>query len=131
MVSNTDEVLERHLEQDAELRIEWERDHKLRRDPRVTPVGYFLRKCSLDESPQVWNVLPWRHEPSGTPPDRFRGDPQVQSRIRRFSPRSSGAYRPLAGFSRNDTTYQERVELDCYYVQNWSPWLDLNIISRP
>jgi Undecaprenyl-phosphate galactose phosphotransferase WbaP len=130
MVANADEVLERHLEQDAQLRMEWGRDHKLRRDPRVTTVGSFMRKCSVDELPQIWNVL--------------RGDmsligprPIVSAEISRYGAEFDVFLRVLPGLTglwqvsgRNDTTYQERVELDSYYANNWSPWLDLYILSR-
>jgi Undecaprenyl-phosphate galactose phosphotransferase WbaP len=130
MVANADKVLEMHLEQDERLRTEWERDHKLRRDPRVTPVGSFLRKCSLDELPQIWNVL--RGDMSLVGPR-----PIVSAEISRYGTEFDVFLRVLPGLTglwqvsgRNDTTYQERVELDSYYANNWSPWLDLYILSR-
>jgi Undecaprenyl-phosphate galactose phosphotransferase WbaP len=130
MVANADRVLENHLKQDAQLRMEWERDHKLRRDPRVTPVGSFLRKCSLDELPQIWNVL--RGDMSLVGPR-----PIVSAEISRYGADFDVFLRVLPGLTglwqvsgRNDTTYQERVELDSYYANNWSPWLDLYVLSR-
>jgi Undecaprenyl-phosphate galactose phosphotransferase WbaP len=130
MVANADEVLDRHLEQNANLRTEWERDHKLRHDPRVTPIGAILRKCSLDELPQIWNVLQGEMSLIGP-------RPIVSTEVPRYGAEYDVFSRALPGLTglwqvsgRNDTTYQERVALDCYYVRNWSPWLDLYILSR-
>lgn len=130
MVSNADIVLKDYLEKHPELREEWEKDHKLRNDPRVTLVGRILRKTSLDELPQIWNVI--------------RGDmsligprPIVQAEIPKYRdlfdlyvqvrPGISGLWQ-VSG--RNDTTYDERVMLDAAYVRNWSVWLDVWILIR-
>jgi lipopolysaccharide/colanic/teichoic acid biosynthesis glycosyltransferase len=112
------------------LRLEWARDHKLRSDPRVTPVGGLLRKCSLDELPQIWNVLVGEMSLIGPRPivsaeiSRYGDQYDVLARV---APGLTGLWQ-VSG--RNNTTYQERVELDSYYVQNWSPWLDIYVLSR-
>ncbi len=130
MVRDAQEVLDRYLREHPELREEWERDQKLRHDPRVTRVGRLLRRASLDELPQLWNVL--RGEMSLVGPR-----PIVDEEVARYGPRFTLYAQVLPGITglwqvsgRNDTTYEERVELDSYYVRNWSVWLDLYILAR-
>jgi len=130
MVPGADKVLSSHLEAHPELREEWRRDQKLKSDPRVTCVGRFLRKTSLDELPQLWNVL--RGEMSLVGPR-----PIVDDEIVRYGTRYSLYKKVRPGISglwqvsgRNNTSYDERVGLDEYYVRNWSPWLDLYILGR-
>lgn len=130
MVPDADKVLAKYLAEHPELRAEWEKDQKIRNDPRVTRIGRFLRKTSLDELPQLWNVL--RGEMSLVGPR-----PIVESEIQKYgvnfplytrvSPGLTGLWQ-VSG--RNDTTYEERVALDSYYVRNWSVWLDIYILAR-
>jgi Undecaprenyl-phosphate galactose phosphotransferase WbaP len=130
MFQNADTMLEHYLEEHPELRDEWERDHKLKYDPRVTKIGKFLRKTSLDELPQLWNVI--RGEMSLVGPR-----PIVEAEIVKYGP-YYGLYtmvKPgITGLwqvsGRNKTTYEERVQFDAYYVRNWSPWLDLFLLLR-
>ncbi|MGP8246987.1 MAG: undecaprenyl-phosphate galactose phosphotransferase WbaP [Bryobacteraceae bacterium] len=130
MRPDADQALSRYLKENPQLREEWERDHKLKNDPRITRVGRFLRKTSLDELPQLFNVL--RGEMSLVGPR-----PIVSGEIHKYG-RSFTLYRQvipgLTGLwqvsGRNLTSYQERVELDNYYVRNWSPWLDLYLLAR-
>ncbi|MCM2370997.1 undecaprenyl-phosphate galactose phosphotransferase WbaP [Aporhodopirellula aestuarii] len=128
MVPDADAILEKYLQEHEELRLEWERDHKLRKDPRVTLVGQFLRKTSLDELPQVWNVLLGEMSLVGP-------RPIVQAEVDRYGDCYGLYLRVLPGITglwqvsgRNNTTYEERVQLDSYYVRNWSPWLDFCIL---
>ena len=130
MVQNADAVLESHLQRDPELRAQWQRDHKLKNDPRVTTVGKFLRKTSLDELPQIWNVL--RGEMSLVGPR-----PIVQAEIPKYGKRFELYCKVRPGITgmwqisgRNDTTYEERIKFDEYYVRNWSVWLDVYILAR-
>jgi Undecaprenyl-phosphate galactose phosphotransferase WbaP len=130
MVINADEVLQKYLNQHAELRKEWAESHKLKDDPRVTRIGKFLRKTSLDELPQLYNIL--RGDMSLVGPR-----PIVSSEIK-FYGNVFGSYkqvRPgLTGLwqisGRNNTNYETRVQLDQHYVKNWSIWLDIYILVR-
>lgn len=130
MVVDADTVLTDHLLRDPKAREEWESKQKLRDDPRVTRVGRFLRKSSLDELPQLWNVLVGEMSLVGP-------RPIVNAEKHRYRERISLYERVLPGLSglwqvsgRNDTTYEERVQLDSYYVRNWSFWLDVCILAR-
>lgn len=130
MVDNADQVLESYFQQNPELRDAWEQDHKLKNDPRVTRVGRFLRRTSLDELPQLWNIL--RGEMSLVGPR-----PIVDEEIWRYGdklPLYSKVTPGLTGMwqvsGRNDISYEERVNLDAYYVRNWSVWLDIYILLK-
>jgi Undecaprenyl-phosphate galactose phosphotransferase WbaP len=128
MVMNADQVLQQYLDRDEHLRAEWEQNFKLKHDPRITRVGNFLRRTSLDELPQLWNVA--RREMSIIGPR-----PIVTDEIplygddffiyRQVLPGMTGMWQ-ISG--RNEMPYEERVGMDVYYVQNWSIWLDIHIL---
>jgi Undecaprenyl-phosphate galactose phosphotransferase WbaP len=128
MVKNADEVLKEHLAAYPELRREWEETHKLKDDPRVTRVGRFIRRYSLDELPQLWNVL--KGDMSLVGPR-----PIVDAEVARYDD-AFGLYclvRPgMTGYwqvsGRSNTSYERRVELDSFYIRNWSIWLDITIL---
>ncbi|MFK8080957.1 MAG: undecaprenyl-phosphate galactose phosphotransferase WbaP [Granulosicoccus sp.] len=130
MVHKADTVLEEYLEKHPELRQAWQEDHKLKDDPRVTFLGKYIRKGSIDELPQLWNVL--KGEMSLVGPR-----PIVTAETVRYGelfdyylsvrPGITGLWQ-ISG--RNDTTYKERVDLDVWYSRNWSLWLDIIIILR-
>ena len=130
MVTNADAVLEEHLDRDPALRAEWELNHKLRVDPRVTTVGRLLRKSSLDELPQLWNVLCGEMSLVGPRPivqsevERYG---QIFRQYRRVTPGITGLWQ-ISG--RNNTTYEHRTQIDDYYIRNWSVSLDLYILFR-
>ena len=130
MVQNADRVLKDYLEAHPEMNEAWQRDQKLRYDPRVTRVGRFLRRTSLDELPQLWNIL--RGEMSLVGPR-----PIVEEEIPRYKDKFSLYTKVVPGLTglwqvsgRNNITYEERVSLDAYYVRNWSVWLDVYILAR-
>lgn len=130
MVKDADQSLQRYLEQHPELQQAWETDRKLRYDPRVTRVGRFLRRTSLDELPQLWNIL--RGEMSLVGPR-----PIVDEEIPRYGDKYGLYTKVIPGLTglwqvsgRNNITYAERVGLDAYYVRNWSVWLDVYILLR-
>jgi len=128
MVPNADQVLNDLLEKDPEMRKEWEADHKLKNDPRITWIGNLLRKTSLDELPQLWNIL--KGEMSLVGPR-----PIVEAEIEKYAEQYEQYVAVLPGLTglwqisgRNKTTYPQRIEYDAYYVRNWSLWLDLHIL---
>ena len=130
MVRNSDEVLARLLAKSASARAEWERDQKLRNDPRVTRIGRFLRKTSLDELPQLFNIL--RGEMHFVGPR-----PVTVAEVKRYgaSKRHYISVRPgLTGLwqvsGRNNTTYDERVQYDSDYVERRNPLFDSWIMLR-
>jgi Undecaprenyl-phosphate galactose phosphotransferase WbaP len=130
MVANADGILAAYLERNPELREQWSQDHKLRKDPRVTRVGRFLRKTSLDELPQLWNILCGEMSLVGPRPivegeiEKYGEVFELYTKVR---PGVTGLWQ-VSG--RNNTTYQERIEFDEYYVKNWSVWLDVYILGQ-
>jgi Undecaprenyl-phosphate galactose phosphotransferase WbaP len=130
MYADGDEILAAHLASNPAAREEWQRDQKLRDDPRVTSAGRVLRRLSLDEVPQLWNVL--RGEMSLVGPR-----PIVNAEVEKYGkvfPLVKGVKPGITGLwqvsGRNNTTYEQRVRLDQYYVRNWSPWLDAYILAK-
>jgi len=128
MISNADSVLKDHLAANPQLQAEWQRDHKLQNDPRVTRIGRLLRKTSLDELPQLWNVLCGEMSLVGPRPIVDAEIVKYGDSFDNFCSVSPGITGLWQVSGRNNTTYAERVELDSYYVRHWSPWLDLYIL---
>ena len=114
-----------------DLRIEWEESHKLKNDPRVTPLGAFLRKTSLDELPQFWNVLLGHLSVVGPRPLVRQ---EVEERLGEHA-HTILAVRPgLTGLwqtsGRSSLSYAERIQLDLAYVETRSFWSDLLLIAK-
>ena len=130
MVSNAETLLQTMLEEDVDFREEYSKYHKLRDDPRVTRVGHFLRKTSLDELPQIWNVLRGGMSLVGPRPYLPRESQEIglsQNEILRVPPGITG---PWQVSGRNHVLFSERVELDARYVRDWSVWLDIVLLAR-
>lgn len=130
MVKNGSDVLAAHLDENPAARAEWNATRKLQDDPRVTRVGAVLRKLSLDELPQIFNVL--RGEMSFVGPR-----PVVQDELAMYGVAAECYLRARPGLTglwqvsgRNDVSYEKRVDFDRYYVENWSFGFDLLIIVK-
>ena len=130
MVTNSQEILEKILAEDPVRRAEWDKDRKFKDDPRVTRIGKILRNTSLDELPQLWNIFTGDMSFVGPRPvtrselDKYG---KLSDFILSVKPGLSGMWQ-ISG--RSDTAYEERINLDTYYIQNWSIWLDLWIITK-
>ncbi|CAI1515617.1 undecaprenyl-phosphate galactose phosphotransferase WbaP [Serratia quinivorans] len=130
MVMNSQEVLKNLLENDPEARSEWDKDFKLKNDPRITRVGKFIRKTSLDELPQLFNVLKGEMSLVGPRPviekelERYAGDVDYYLMAK---PGMTGLWQ-VSG--RNDVDYDTRVYFDAWYVKNWSLWNDIAILFK-
>ena len=130
MMADGERVLAAHLRRNPEARREWHATRKLRNDPRVTPVGAVLRKLSLDELPQLINIL--RGEMSLVGPR-----PVVADELERYGRAAEWYLRSRPGLTglwqisgRSDVSYDRRVALDRHYAQNWSLAADLLIILK-
>ncbi|MHB9292311.1 putative UDP-glucose:undecaprenyl-phosphate glucose-1-phosphate transferase [Hollandina sp. SP2] len=130
MVMDADQRLQALLASDPKKREEWEASHKLKNDPRVTGIGKFLRRTSLDEFPQLINIL--RGEMSLVGPR-----PIVQDEVHKYGEDFSRIFSVKPGLSglwqvsgRSDTDYGERVAFDTYYLQSWSVWLDIWVLYK-
>jgi len=118
------------LDADPALRAEYEIYHKLRKDPRVTRIGRILRKFSLDEFPQLLNVIKGDMSLVGPRPyiEREVAEMGGQEKIiLRAPPGMTGMWQVS---DRNATSFAQRVQIDVYYVRNWSPWLDIHILAK-
>lgn len=130
MIVGAEEALKTYLAEHPEAREEWERDFKLKDDPRITRLGHFLRKTSLDELPQILNVL--KGEMSLVGPR-----PIVRKEVEKYGEYIEDFYLVPPGITgvwqvsgRSDTTYEERVQMDSWYVHNWSVWIDIVYLVR-
>ena len=130
MVPNSAEVLEKLLKNDLQARAEWETDFKLKNDPRITKVGHLIRKTSIDELPQLWNVI--RGDMSLVGPR-----PIVTKELEYYGKNKADYLAAKPGCTglwqvsgRNDTSYAYRVYLDTWYVAHWSVWTDIVIIIQ-
>jgi Undecaprenyl-phosphate galactose phosphotransferase WbaP len=130
MVQNADQLLQTYLDRSPELKAEWLATHKLKKDPRVTRVGAVLRKTSLDELPQVWNILIGEMSLIGPRPivdaevEKYGHCFELYKQVR---PGLTGLWQ-VSG--RSDTSYKRRVELDEYYILHRSLKLDLQILWK-
>lgn len=128
MVNDADERMEAYLAENPEARAEWDSTQKLRNDPRVTPVGQFLRKSSLDELPQLWNVLKGDMSLVGPRPMMVNQQSLYPGEAYyRLRPGVTGYWQTSA---RNLTTFQARADFDAAYEEDVGFVTDLRILAR-
>ena len=130
MVPNAQEILQDYLAKNPEARREWEESFKLTDDPRVTKLGGFLRKTSLDELPQLWNVIKGDMSLVGPRPIVRKEIERYGEYFREYSMVLPGITGMWQASGRSDTTYEERVAMDTWYVRNWSVWLDIMYLAK-
>lgn len=123
---NGDEILKNH----PELHAEYEANFKIKNDPRVTRIGSFLRKYSIDELPQIFNVL--RNEmsvvgPRMITPEELSKYHQWDINLLTVKPGITGMWQVRG---RSDVSYEERVRLDMFYIRNWTTWLDIQLLVQ-
>ncbi len=130
MYIDADIQLEKMLESDPALKAEWQEKYKLKNDPRITPVGKFLRETSLDELPQFWNVLKGDMALIGPRPivkDEVKYYGEHFEIFKQVKPGITGLWQ-VSG--RSGTGYEYRVMLDMYYITNWTVWMDYYIFFK-
>jgi len=130
MALDSDRLLGEYLQMHPEARIELDTYDKLRDDPRITPLGRFLRRTSIDELPQLFNVLAGDMSivgPRPFRPDKFPSLGEFRELIVTARPGITGFWQTSG---RNDVPFEKRIEMDVFYVRNWSLWLDFIIIVK-
>ena len=130
MVRRSDAILEKHLQDDEVARAQWNKYQKLDHDPRVTVVGRFIRKWSLDELPQFWNVLTGEMSLVGPRPCMVRQRALYGEHWAHYCAMRPGITGLWQVSGRNRLSYAQRVALDARYVSEWSIRLDLLILLK-
>jgi Undecaprenyl-phosphate galactose phosphotransferase WbaP len=130
MRADSDEVLGRYLTQHPELLAEWHDSHKLKNDPRITHVGRWLRRSSLDELPQLWNVLRGTMSMIGPRPIVREEIPKYGPALHQYERVQPGLTGLWQVSGRADLSYRHRIDLDSQYIRHWSPALDLKILCK-
>lgn len=130
MITNAEEVLEKMLNENPEIKAEYEENKKLDNDPRITPIGEKLRRSSIDELPQLLNVLCGNMSLVGPRPylPRERSDMgQYYTTIVNCKPGMTGMWQT---HGRSDVSFEQRLRYDDFYYRNWSIWLDMTILFK-
>jgi Undecaprenyl-phosphate galactose phosphotransferase WbaP len=130
MFTNGDALLEYYLDAHPEVREEWETTQKLKWDPRITRIGRFIRKTSLDELPQLWNVLRGDMSLVGPRPILLEEEAKYGDYYALYTMVSPGITGMWQVSGRSNTSYEERLQLVAYYVRNWSLWLDIYLLLK-
>ena len=136
MARDADVILEKYLADNPDARDEWERDHKLRRDPRITRVGRFIRKVRIDELPQLWNVLKGDMSFIGPRPERMTFVKKLKEDIPYYSlrhtvkPGLTGWAQVCYPYGASEEDSRHKLEYDLYYIKNMSILLDITIVLK-
>ncbi|MBB1600083.1 UDP-phosphate galactose phosphotransferase [Variovorax sp. UMC13] len=130
MVRNSESILDDYLSKNDVARTQWETFQKLEVDPRITPLGRLIRKLSLDELPQFWNVLKGDMSLIGPRPCMERQRSLYGKHWDHYCAMRPGITGLWQVSGRNRLSYAQRVELDAQYVNNWSLWLDIKILAK-
>ena len=130
MVVNSKEVLTDVLANDPEARAEWDLNFKLRNDPRVTKIGAFLRRTSLDELPQLFNVLKGEMSLVGPRPIITEELERYNDEVGYYLLSKPGMTGLWQVSGRSDVDYETRIYFDVWYVKNWSIWNDIAILFK-
>lgn len=130
MVPNSEERLKDHLASDPEAAREWSESFKLRNDPRITPIGKFLRKSSLDELPQFWNVLLGEMSLVGPRPVSRDELPMYSINLKSYLSMSPGITGPWQVSGRNSLSYKQRVAIDVEYSRQSDLKIDMQILVK-
>ena len=130
MYINGNEILDKYFQEHPEMYAEWKTYHKLENDPRVTKFGAFMRRTSLDELPQIFNVLFGDMSLVGPRPYL----PEEKDEMGEFAKTVLMAKPGITGFwqtsGRSDVSFDERVKMDCWYVCNWNLWMDVVMLFK-
>jgi len=130
MVENAEDILSAYLAGNEEAFLEYEKFHKLEHDPRVTKIGRFLRRYSLDELPQLINVLRGDLNlvgPRAYMVDELDVEDRITKTILKVRPGVTGWWQVM---ERNEASFDQRLKLDVYYISNWSLWVDYYILIK-
>ncbi|MHD0316655.1 exopolysaccharide biosynthesis polyprenyl glycosylphosphotransferase [Fusobacterium sp. THCT1E2] len=130
MVTGADQILEKMMKEDSQIKEEYEKNKKLKNDPRVTKIGEFLRKTSLDEFPQFINVFKGEMSFVGPRPYLPREKNDMGTYYEKIVKSKPGITGMWQTHGRSETDFEERLILDEYYYRNWSLWLDVVIIIK-
>jgi lipopolysaccharide/colanic/teichoic acid biosynthesis glycosyltransferase len=130
MVPNAEKVLDDLLARDPIARAEWQEKTKITNDPRITPIGNFLRKTSLDELPQLLNVIGGSMSLVGPRPILLHETEKYGPKVAFYSNVRPGITGLWQVSGRSDTDYANRIRLDTWYVKNWSLWYDISILFK-
>ncbi len=130
MVPDAGILLEKLLLTDPVAKAQWETEFKLKNDPRITKVGHFLRRSSLDELPQLWNVLIGDMSLVGPRPIISEELKMYESKLDYYLAARPGITGLWQVSGRNDLSYSARTDLDAWYVKNWNIWYDIAILFK-
>lgn len=130
MYTNGDEILEKYLKENPDKKVEWETYHKLDDDPRVTPVGKFIRKTSIDELPQLLNVLEGSMSLVGPRPYLPREADEMGEALKTIVLVKPGITGHWQVNGRSNVDFVNRLKMDCWYVNNRSFWIDIMLLFK-